>query len=287
MDGNGIAGGSVEVTRLLFMGDYEVSVVSIGGADDGLNLAGDNDRKSGDWAGAVQIDDTRFRVVEADLRGKGDGAGPYHDLLESKLTNNASQSALDWLTEVHDEWPDDRFATVAVLDVDTVRHQAQLVRAGHLPAILKAPNTTARSWLGASLGPVGIDEAFRVNGASFSKLPSWRFVAGGRCVLVSDGVTEARRKDQDMFGTARLLEAVEHSASGPQTAELIASRALRYWDPHGPRDDLTVVVVSRRFGRFPGTIADVIIRWLKGNLILRWLKGKLSLHGRLQNTRAS
>jgi hypothetical protein len=139
-----VAEGITEAERLLFMNDYEVSLVSIGASLAGSSLASDNGRNSGDWAGAVLIDDTQFRVVEADLRGKGDGAGPYHGFLENKLTNNTNLPALAWLTEVHDNWPDDRFATMAVLDVDTVRHQAQLVRAGHPPAILKSPNEAAR-----------------------------------------------------------------------------------------------------------------------------------------------
>lgn len=235
----------LSVSCLLRMKGYRVDSLTIPAPNNGSTLDGVDDCESGDLISAIQLDSGRFRVVVADLEGKGNGAQPYHEILRCKLAASVGKSAVDYVTDVHNAWHGERFGTVAVLDVDTSRHQAELVSAAHLPAVIKAPMASACRWRGVKLGLVGAEDVFGAEDVSRKDLKR-SFSAGGRCVLVSDGVVEAGIDDGEMFGMDRLVETVNQTSGGSQTAQALATAAFEHCDPRVPLDDLTVVVVSRR-----------------------------------------
>ena len=71
---------------------------------------------------------------------------------------------------------------------------------------------------------------------------------GDRLVLWTDGVTDARRPDGELFGEERFRQLLRHHAAcgAPDTMVGDVMDAVRSWSRGvAPADDLTLVVVER------------------------------------------
>jgi serine phosphatase RsbU (regulator of sigma subunit) len=65
-------------------------------------------------------------------------------------------------------------------------------------------------------------------------------------MLLSDGMLEAKRQDDDLFGKGRILEMVRQHRSEP--AKVIVEKLIlavrNHCAPQSPDDDLTAVVIK-------------------------------------------
>jgi hypothetical protein len=143
-----------------------------------------------------------------------------------------------------DHLPTDAFVTLTLAEVDPSANCLRLFTAGHPPALICRPDAAVvESSLHNQL--LGI-------------FPSWHcepeehvFEPGDVLALYSDGLVEARGAGGEMFGAARVMEALARSA--PLSVEEIADsllRAANEWGP--PTDDLTLIICKR----LPGTPPD-------------------------------
>jgi len=132
----------------------------------------------------------------------------------------------------------DSFVTLAYMRLDSDRGELLAVCCGHLQPLLLR-NGTIQS-IGAQHVPLGVllDEVYTEN--------HYPFYPGDAIVSCSDGVTEARRSDGEMFGETLLREAALRARSfGCGAAPILESIRLAVKDFLGgaaPNDDLTLLV---------------------------------------------
>jgi serine phosphatase RsbU (regulator of sigma subunit) len=70
---------------------------------------------------------------------------------------------------------------------------------------------------------------------------------GDAILLYTDGVTEARTADGDLFGLDRLIDLLEREAASEQPPEEILRRLVRAvldYEPGGLRDDATLLLAQ-------------------------------------------
>jgi serine phosphatase RsbU (regulator of sigma subunit) len=129
-------------------------------------------------------------------------------------------------------------AVLAELNMDTGR--LRYINAGHPAPVLLRAGRAVRELPGGRRMPLGLDDA-RVRIGEEGLEP------GDRLLFYTDGVTEARDPDGEMFGVARLIEHAErHAAQGLPAAETLRRLAwavARFHD--GPAvDDATLVLAE-------------------------------------------
>jgi len=189
------------------------------------------------------------KVVIADTMGKGIPAGLLMSNLQGALRVLAHEikspgqlvSKLNW-------WlcrnvPVNKFISLACLDLEpgpgavTLRY----ANAGHCP-ILRVSASGAREYFVSTGAVLGVHEDFRYDERAVQLDP------GDLLVLYTDGVTEAARADEEMFGDERLAAfCVAHRAEPPDAflARLI-SEVQHFTGKQSFDDDLTVIVLKRK-----------------------------------------
>jgi serine phosphatase RsbU (regulator of sigma subunit) len=134
-----------------------------------------------------------------------------------------------------------RMVSFALAEVDAPRREVKITSAGHQPGVLLAAAGPAQEVLLSSL-PLG----HRWPDAPPSRTLS--FGPGGRLLLYSDGLVEARDADETPFGHERLREALEeHRADdGPELVRALLAELDRHLAGQPLADDLTIVLVEHR-----------------------------------------
>lgn len=145
---------------------------------------------------------------------------------------------------LNERFPDAKYATGILAELDVFTGAFRWVNAGHPPPILVRGATVVGPLLGPSALPIGL--------ASFLKRPvavsvhELSLQPDDRIVLYSDGVVEARTGPGEGFGVERLQDFVHRAvASGSSGAEMVRRLAHAVVDHHGDhlRDDATIVVI--------------------------------------------
>jgi serine phosphatase RsbU (regulator of sigma subunit) len=137
----------------------------------------------------------------------------------------------------------DKFVTLSVGLLDPAQHQVTFVNAGHLAPILyrkatgKLEEATSRDLSGY---PLGIVPGIPYDSATLTLEP-------GDCLaLFTDGVTEAKNKNDQEFTLDRVLATLR---SGPMTPRPMGERLVAAVKQHSlgckQHDDITVVCFGR------------------------------------------
>jgi serine phosphatase RsbU (regulator of sigma subunit) len=211
------------------------------------------DAASGDWVGAARAGTSLVRLLLADLEGKGDGARPYHDYLSFRLHQDPTAAPCDWIRDIDRDWPGERSATLAVVDLDLKRHRIRVALAGH-----PVPMVRGRSGKAAPLRayghffPVGLKLTHESVG-----VPWLRFTAGSMLVLPTDGVLEAGARRRNLFGMERLKSAVAAAAEPHDVLESVLREVHHHLDGHPLDDDLTLLVIGRTRAASPALAENV------------------------------
>ncbi|MFM9966381.1 MAG: SpoIIE family protein phosphatase [Planctomycetaceae bacterium] len=164
-------------------------------------------RVGGDYFDYIQLPDGRLAVALADVAGKGVPAALlmarlYSSVRYALLSHSDLASAMTGLNaEISTSGLGHRFITCVMMIVDPVTHQLTLVNAGHLPPLrrtaagLVEPIGSAESGL-----PLGIlpDQKFQQTVFDLAPGESW--------LVFTDGVTEAMRTPQEIYGNKRLMD---------------------------------------------------------------------------------
>ena len=202
----------------------------------------------GDFFDVFRIGPNAWGMVVGDVCGKGAGAAALTALtrytLRAAAVHHALPSAV--LEEVNaglvaDCPPgvDDRFCTVAFarLELDVCGAWVTLATAGH-----PRPTVVRRAgWIdlrGQAGTPVGMFETTEVTDDRVGLGP------GDALVFWTDGITEARNAEGEMFGDEGLPTVLLECAGEP--AEVIAERVLAgaaAFAADGARDDVAILVV--------------------------------------------
>jgi serine phosphatase RsbU (regulator of sigma subunit) len=207
---------------------------------------------AGDFYDAFSLPDGRIGLVIADVCDKGVGAALYMALFRTLIragaeagasANGASMTSSliarvnDYIATTHGRA--NMFATIFFAVLDPVSGRVAFVNAGHEPA--------------AVMAPAGVRARLAPTGPAAGLLPERQFrtaetvVEKGETLLAfTDGVTEARGPDGQLFGQERLLRLLaEPSPSAAARLARIADAIRAHAAGADPSDDLTLLAAWR------------------------------------------
>jgi Serine phosphatase RsbU, regulator of sigma subunit len=162
----------------------------------------------GDFYDFFFIDRTHLALVVADVSGKGVPAALFMVIAKTLIKNRtlAGGTPGEILTDVNNQLAEnnrsDMFVTafLAILNLET--GEVETANAGHeYPAVRRADGSFELIVSRHNIALAAID------GCSFTT-NKFQFNEGDSVFLYTDGVTEATDKDKQLFGNARLIEAL-------------------------------------------------------------------------------
>ncbi len=202
---------------------------------------------AGDFYDFIPVDEKRFGALVADVSGHGVPAALVASMLKIALaaqSPHASDPArvLAGLNQALCGKFATHFVTAAYLFVDTEKGTIDYAGAGHPPLVL----------CGKAAGSA---RAVQQNGLFLGMFPHAKYSAvqvaiapGDRCAVYTDGVSEARNRAGEEFGTDRIQTLLE--ASLDQPADPFADKVLdtlNEWTARPPGeghdDDITLLVI--------------------------------------------
>ena len=198
----------------------------------------------GDYYDLMQVAPGRWAAVLADVSGKGASASILASLLQGAFfLGSGSDVSLSGTLRRINRYLCDRserahFATVfaATISEDATMRWSS---AGHCPAILVRP-TGKYELLSPTSRPVGLFEDV--------EFPEElrRLEPGDKLVVYSDGVTELRNAQSELFGEQRLIDAVSELAllEPAEFFDALLARVAGFGSGAPREDDLTLMVLG-------------------------------------------
>ena len=195
----------------------------------------------GDWYDVLRLGDHRIGIIVGDCVGRGLAAAAVMGQLRSSarallLAGAEPALLLEQLDVVADLIPGAYCTTVMAAVFDAVSRQLNYSRAGHVPAVLAAPQSAAAVLSGAGSVPLGVQRKHRRPQASVVLAPR------STLMLFTDGLVERRGKSIDA-GIARVAGVLTHSVD--TAVDDVAEQVLREMAPPGGYDDDIAIVVCR------------------------------------------
>jgi stage II sporulation SpoE-like protein len=217
--------------------------------------AGTGAQVGGDLYEAVE---TRYgvRMIVGDVRGKGLSAmravavalGAFREAAhyEDDLVEVMNHCATALRREIAvpgayaQEVLMEGFTTALVAQVPD-EPVVQLVNRGHPPPLMLHQGRVQALMPASPLPPLGLEDLF--NGPP-AKPESYPFVPGDRLLLYTDGVIEARNRDNDFFALPETMEGIGAGATPPESLEELHQALIRHTE--GPlADDVAMILVDR------------------------------------------
>ena len=196
----------------------------------------------GDWYDVLRVGDQRIGIIVGDCVGRGLSAAAVMGQLRASarallLTGAEPAQLLEELDSVAELIPNAFCTTVFLAILDTKSGEFSYSCAGHLPAVLAAPQAAPTLITDARSVPLAVNRKKPRPQASVELPP------GSTLMLYTDGLVERRDVSLD-DGIAHLSATV---ASGLHlTVDDVADAALRELAPPGGYDDDIAIVVYRR-----------------------------------------
>jgi sigma-B regulation protein RsbU (phosphoserine phosphatase) len=143
-------------------------------------------------------------------------------------------------TALLEQFPDARFATAVLAELDLDTGSLRYINAGHPAPLLLRNGRLVRSLDGGRRLPLGL-------GYPSTEAGQERLQPGDRLLLYTDGITEAGAAVGEPFGTARLVELAEHHLANqqatPETLRRLCHAVIEH--QHGlPADDATLLLLD-------------------------------------------
>jgi serine phosphatase RsbU (regulator of sigma subunit) len=147
---------------------------------------------------------------------------------------------------VGDQFPDERYVTAVIAQLDIETGRLSWISAGHPPPMIIRDSRLSRTLTATPAAPLGIP----LDGPS-PVVAEESLEPGDLLLLYTDGLTEARHPNGQMFTIAGLGEFVEREAAGGQTAPETLRR-LRH------------AIVDRQPGQLADDATAVLVEWRRG-----------------------
>lgn len=219
----------------------------------GFSLAGHCEsarQVGGDFYDVIKLSETSLLLVVADVMGKGIPAAMFAAILRSLLRAlpNLANRPSELLARVNlllfEELSEvDMFITAQLAFVDSVEGRVVTASAGHCPMLMTAAGGNPVRIISPEGMPLGIlpDAAFG-DDTSFVE-------NNGRLLLYTDGLTEARNAEGELFGQERLAEWLRQTADNHKTAaelkEDLAVELAAFQANIALNDDQTFLILAR------------------------------------------
>jgi len=220
----------------------------------GLDIAGRNvscEEIGGDYFDFIQTDGTAkqsLSVAVGDISGHGLDAALLMTSARAFLRMRASQpgSISDILRAMNRHLCNDlkdtgHFMTLFYLVVDMKRKHIEWARAGHDPALIYNPECDEFQKLQGEGFALGIDKNAAYPISSRAGLISGHVIAIG-----TDGIWEARNRDQVMFGKERFQDLIRrhHRLGAEDILNAIFTALSNHTRGVRPDDDITLVILK-------------------------------------------
>ena len=203
----------------------------------------------GDFYDVIKLSDNSLLLIIADVMGKGIPAAMFAAILRSllralpELTSQPSALLSRVNRLLFDELSDvDMFITAQLVYVDVRERRLITASAGHCPLLLAVANDATVKTLSPEGMPLGIlpDTTFTDESAVLSK--------NCRVLLYTDGLTEARNRQGDLFGQERLIEWLRQSPLSRRTAEELKENLVaeltKFQANTSLKDDQTFLIMA-------------------------------------------
>lgn len=232
----------------------------------------------GDWYDVVELDGGAVALVVGDVAGGDLTATALMAQLRSAVRAYALEGhpptvVVTRANEFHFALRSDRLATLAYALVHPAERLVTVVRAGHVPPVLAAPDADPCFLDGVGGPPLGVrrGEVWR---ESTTQLP-----AGSTLVLYTDGLV----RDDGSIG-ARMGQVLTAIAGGPDRAPEDVADLLARLVPEEAPDDTVLLVGQLSAGR-PGPVSELrrtlpptpesatVARWLVTDLLRDTVEG--------------
>jgi serine phosphatase RsbU (regulator of sigma subunit) len=203
---------------------------------------------AGDFYDFLPVDEKRFGVLVSDVSGHGVPAALVASMVKMAFAAQAAHASdpaevLRGLNLALCGKLEDHFVTAAYLFVDTEKGTIDYAGAGHPPILVYSKAS-------------GGARAHQQNGLFLGMFPQAKYSAiqipladGDRCVVYTDGISEARNPKAEEYGLDNLQALVEADPSLPSDA--FADRvlgAVKDWtarsSDQGHDDDITLLTIQ-------------------------------------------
>jgi anti-sigma regulatory factor (Ser/Thr protein kinase) len=198
----------------------------------------------GDWYDVLPVGGDRIGIIVGDCVGRGLSAAAVMGQLRSSgrallLTGAEPATLLEQLDSVAAFIPDAFCTTVFVAILDTRSQTLSYSSAGHVPAVLAAPDSQPQLLIEARSVPLAVQRDHRRPQATVA-LP-----AGSSLLLYTDGLVERREEPIDA-GIARVAAVMAQTIELPVDA--VADQLLDKLVPEVGYDDDVAIVLYRHPG---------------------------------------
>lgn len=198
----------------------------------------------GDFYDFFMVDENHLALVVADVSGKGIPAALFMMVAKSLIKNRVmlggtpSQILEDVNERLIEGDETNMFVTVWLAVIDLRTGEGTAANAGHEHPVLRREN--------GSYELVKYRHSLAVammDGVKFME-HSFKLEPGDRVFVYTDGLPEAMNKSGEMFGTERMIEALNNSddVNSSQLLKNIKSAVDKFVDGEAPSDDLTMLV---------------------------------------------
>ena len=200
----------------------------------------------GDYYDFVPLPGDRLAVALGDVSGKGVAAALMMakfsgDTRYCMITENAPGAAAAELNALlFSAGIEEKFITLSLCVLDPRKGTLQIASAGHLPILIRRADGRVDEVGGDIAGfPLGI-----VPGAEYQQVEA-RLGPGDVAVVHSDGVTDARNVNEELYDCRdkrRLIERLAETAGGPELIGRTILQAVREFSRgHVQADDITLI----------------------------------------------
>lgn len=201
----------------------------------------------GDYYDYVPLPGNRLAIAIGDVAGKGVPAALLMARLSAEVrfclaTEPSLSAAMSKLNAaLKRACEEGRFITFLGMVLDLERFTVTLVNAGHLPPLRRSVDNGAVELIGEDIVGIPLGVFDRPYDETIIELHP-----GDVLLLATDGVTEARNPDNDLYGVDRLRTVM---AKAPADADVLGKSVLAdvrsFASGRPANDDLTLIALSR------------------------------------------
>jgi serine phosphatase RsbU (regulator of sigma subunit) len=214
----------------------------------GLDVAGASfpaEATGGDYFDYIPMRDGDLAVVIGDVCGHGFGPAlvmaQLRAYLRAFLLTRTDLADVIRLLNTSLASDTDRFCTLLIAKLDPRNRGVTYAGAGHLPGYVFDAAGEVKGRLESTGIPLAI-----LPDAEYTAEAAPPLAPGETVLLMTDGIVEAYRPDQTLFGMGRVLEIVKANRDRPARDVLNALHAAvrDFCGPDTPPDDMTAIVIK-------------------------------------------
>jgi serine phosphatase RsbU (regulator of sigma subunit)/anti-sigma regulatory factor (Ser/Thr protein kinase) len=208
----------------------------------------------GDYYDVIPVDGDEglWVILVADVAGKGFPAALVMTAIRTamRLLAPSRRSPVEILQAL-DEYlakhhPGGPFVTIACGVLDTRASTLTLASAGHTPVLHRLAGSGSILRINPKGRPVGVQMGGRLSAIALGS-QTVSLDEGDSIVLYTDGLTEARDRSGDAFGTERVEETLRiDGASAAATMDAVLSKLNEFSEGGSTEDDVTVLILRRQ-----------------------------------------